>query len=508
MNPKFASTFTLLLVLCSTSVLGKRLIVRLSAPPLAEYPGYAKLRHKKLSAMNSIDATTLGSIKEAVFLQQKKLITSLPKEWSVSKLLTENGLKVSKYHVLLNAVVINVPDTEAKYAERILSKVPGVVSVSEVRYFKTNLHTSREAINALAAWKALNSTEKDAGRGIKIAVVDTGIYTPNALFNDINMEYPIDGGYPLGEVENCNKKVIASRLYLDPNGTIASYDNHSYPSEEASAHGTHCASTAAGSFAETDYDGVKLNLTGVAPGPWLMNYRIFHVDADDYEECVSDEQIIQAFEDLIKDGADIVSNSWGSTALYSYGTALDVAIKSLTLLNVPMIFAAGNDGPEEVTVDSHFPALRVGATTSGAKLAYKITATPSIGKDIEYVLARNCSRFNGTFKLYAANETNSYGCKPFPYTFSSDENAAIVMLYGGGCIPERKINNTASTGAKLAIVISDDGDAFTMTPKYLATNAVCVGSEGIDLIEMARNQTDMSVEVFSVLDVISVDKDV
>lgn len=507
MNPKFASTFTLLLVLCSTSVLSKRLIIRLSAPPLAEYPRYAKLRHQKLSAMNSIDATSLSSIKEAVFLQQKKLITSLPKGWSVSKLLTENGLKVSKYHVLLNAVVINVPDTEAKYAERILSKVPGVVSVSEVRYFKTNLHTSREAINALAAWKALNSTEKDAGRGVKIAVVDTGIYTPNALFNDNNMEYPIDGGYPLGEVENCNKKVIASRLYLDPNGTIASYDNHSYPSEEASAHGTHCASTAAGSFAETDYNGVKLNLTGVAPGAWLMNYRIFHVNANGYERSVSDEQIIQAFEDLVKDGADIVSNSWGSTALYSYGSALDAAIKALTLLNVPVIFSASNKGPDEATVDKHFPALRVGATTSGAKLAYKITTTPSIGKDIEYILARNCSRFNGTFKLYAANETNSYGCKPFPYTFSSDENAAIVMLYGS-CLSEKKINNTAATGAKLAIVISDDEDAFTMYPKYLATNAICVGAEGIDLIEMARNQTNMSVEVFSVLDIIPVDKDV
>ena len=93
-------------------------------------------------------------------------------------------------------------------------------------------------MSAFEAWNELGDGIKDAGKGIKIAVVDHGIYTKHPMFDDTGMEYPTDGEYPMGEIENCNKKVIVSRLYTYPGYPPSAEDNHTYPSSDASSHGT------------------------------------------------------------------------------------------------------------------------------------------------------------------------------------------------------------------------------------------------------------------------------
>ena len=505
----FTLILSLLLLLETTPATGKRLIVRLSAPSLSKHPEYNKLRHQHLQSSNANgdeDAAPLHPLREIVRKQQNTFLASLPRQWSLVSLVTERGQQPAVFYRLVNAVTINVPDNEVKYAIRTLKKYTGVVSVSEEQHYKLRLHMSRNTIGTFDAWRELGSTEKNAGAGVKVAVLDTGIYTPNDMFSDLNMEYPTGEDYPRGEVENCNKKVIVSRAYFNPENPPAFYDNHSYPAANSSNHGIHCASTAAGSFAATDYAGVKLNLTGVAPGAWLMGYRILYLSKKNKDTSSSDSLIVKAFEDAMADGADVVSNSWGSFPFLAEDNLIDVAIKEMVRNGLVIVFAAGNDGPDALTIDRYLPALRVGATTSGAHLVTCLVATPDIGRQLEYKNMDNDNPPNGTYRLYIPDESNVLGCSLFNVSFGKDENVAILVKRGT-CTFEEKINNAAAAGAKLTVIYNDpkSDDLISISVDHFATKVITLTySSGTALLDPPAQ----SITILPDLKIVQNDKDV
>ena len=512
------SALTLLLLVITvapTVVSGKRLIVQLSVPPLVKHPEYAQLRQQQHHNA-AIDALFL-LFKEHVRSQQDAFLASLPKHWQVALLKTEKGMMPARVHRLLNAITIRVPDAEAKYAMRIIRLLPGVVAVTEDHRYKLLLHSSRSAIGAFDAWRDLNSTELNAGAGVKVAVMDSGIYTKNAMFSDTGMAYPADGSnisYPQGEASNCNKKVIVSRMYIDPDNLPVSSDRHSYPSLLSSTHGTHCASTVGGALTATSNAGVKLNITGVAPGAWLMNYRIFFRDNSGNTVATSDSQILQAFDDIVADGADVASNSWGSFPFYSSGTPIDIAVRALTDAGVFVVFAAGNDGPTTLTIERYSPALRVGATSSGGRLGSSVMkTTPPLGINVEFLNSGATARSpSGTYTLHAPEDGNELGCSPFKSSFNASENVAVVVLRGT-CTFVDKIKNVADAGAKLAIVgNSREGgpELVNMAVTGATINAVSVGHEpALMLINLTKKEAAPSVtlETLSTKTVVSYEAD-
>ena len=66
-------------------------------------------------------------------------------------------------------------------------------------------------------------------------------------------------------------------------------------------------------------------LAGVAPGAWLLNYRVFYLSAT-AETYASDAQILKAFEDAAEEGATIISNSWGRDSFYNKNGLIDQTI--------------------------------------------------------------------------------------------------------------------------------------------------------------------------------------
>ena len=66
-------------------------------------------------------------------------------------------------------------------------------------------------------------------------------------------------------------------------------------------------------------------LAGVAPGAWLLNYRVFYLSAT-AETYASDAQILKAFEDAAAEGATIISNSWGRDSFYNKNGLIDQVI--------------------------------------------------------------------------------------------------------------------------------------------------------------------------------------
>src|SRR6185369_13222179 len=81
-----------------------------------------------------------------------------------------------------------------------------------------------------------------------------------------------------------------------------------YSPRDRVGHGTAVASTAAG------YSNTGLvTFSGVAPKAYLGNYKIY--GSPEVNDFTTEDVIIQALEDAMKDGMDIVSFSSGAPAL-------------------------------------------------------------------------------------------------------------------------------------------------------------------------------------------------
>lgn len=210
---------------------------------------------------------------------------------------------------------------------------PGVQSVRLDRALHASLNESVPQIGAPAAWAAGFD-----GTGVKVAVVDTGI----------------DANHP-----DLAGKVVAERNFSGAEGT-----------QDGNGHGTHVASTVAGSGAASG-GAYK----GVAPGAELINARA--LDAKGWE---SDSSVLAVVQWAVDAGADIVNLSLGATDTPGIDL-LEEAVNTLSGQALSVI-AAGNDGPAATTVGSPGSAeraLTVGAVDGKDVLASFSSRGPVVG---------------------------------------------------------------------------------------------------------------------------------
>ena len=165
------------------------------------------------------------------------------------------------------------------------------------------------------------------GTGINVAVVDSGIDASHPEFLNSTIR-----GYDFSN--------SATGYGGDPNG-----------------HGTHVASIIAG-----DADGTGMR--GVAYDATLYSYR---VDADGdgtFEALNTDSQLAAVARRHITDNIHVSNNSWGSaTAVTAYTTSQMRSIYSRSIsafadaqaAGTLFVFAAGNSGNSEVSIDGGLP---------------------------------------------------------------------------------------------------------------------------------------------------------
>jgi len=144
------------------------------------------------------------------------------------------------------------------------------------------------------------------GKGIKIAVVDSGVQKSHPM---------LEG------------KVIAERNFTsepDP--------------EDWYGHGTWCASCAVGNYCMSSVGPLE----GMAPSALLINAKIF-----DATGTTTVDIAMAALEWACEQGAHILSNSWGGGP---YDPLRDLIINLKETYGVIMVFAAGNSGPDSKTI--------------------------------------------------------------------------------------------------------------------------------------------------------------
>ena len=176
---------------------------------------------------------------------------------------------------LLNGVFVRATPDQAA----MLRNLPGVAAVVPLRRYhiadQLSLSKVQQAWNSSAI-----GGQSNAGMGLKIAIIDTGIDQTHPSFQDSSLVPP--AGFPKCDVpSNCaftNSKVIVARSYVSALAAGSSLSDPAADSrpDELSArdldgHGTAVASVAAG--VASAYSSTAIS--GVAPKAFLGNYKVY-----------------------------------------------------------------------------------------------------------------------------------------------------------------------------------------------------------------------------------------
>ncbi|RJP31962.1 MAG: hypothetical protein C4527_06815 [Candidatus Omnitrophota bacterium] len=135
---------------------------------------------------------------------------------------------------LIHAIAVEIPvENESE-----IRSWPEIRNISPNRRYKRLLLESNPLMKVSSAWEESGGAEQ-AGRGVKIGIIDTGIDSTHVMFDD--EDYPVLDGYPVGDAEFANRKIIAARVFPKRGDTA----EESTPMDR-DGHGTHVASCAAG----------------------------------------------------------------------------------------------------------------------------------------------------------------------------------------------------------------------------------------------------------------------
>src|SRR5258707_7357151 len=356
-----------------------RWIVQLSEAPLARYAGgVAGLAPtaNSTTGQDHLDAETPSSRAYLAHLDdghnafESRLGQAVP------------GAKVEqRYQTVLNGLAVKMSTSDAAAVR----KLPGVRAVTPDIAYHLDMYATPAQIGVPALWDRLGG-QSHAGEGVKVAIVDGGIYvtrdasgkyTGNPCFDDTG--YPrAPRGFPKGDTRFTNNKVIVARSYFRADDPPTAGNETAIPGPDSTAHGTHVAGTVAcNANTPVTFAGAQVTISGIAPRAYLMNYRVFYPsqskDAFENGNAFVSE-LVHAIDDAVKDGADVISNSWGASYqnTLAWPDPMVQAAEAAVDAGVVMVFANGNAGPDNGTVNA--PAISpkviaVGAVTKNATIS-------------------------------------------------------------------------------------------------------------------------------------------
>lgn len=181
---------------------------------------------------------------------------------------------------------------------------------------------------------------KYTGKGVTVAVVDTGIWSPHPDLDDRVVKHlNFEGGWFFDMV---NDGVYSDQIAEATGNPIDSY-----------GHGTHVAGTVAGTG---EAGGPDPDMSGVAPGAKLVDFKIadVHQGVDCTVVCDIGWEInaLVAYEYLIEQrndkslggGIDIATNSWSVFEVDSEVEPITLIVDAAARKGIINLFAASNDG--------------------------------------------------------------------------------------------------------------------------------------------------------------------
>jgi subtilisin family serine protease len=328
----------------------------------------------------------------------------------------------------------------------------------------------------------------DAGKGIKIGMIDTGIDIAHPAFQGFTT--PIPSGYPIlsdkTELVNTNNKVIVARNYLS-----------SLSSVDQDGHGTGTSMAAAGLTNDLSLVGIQgiPPITGAAPAAWLGNYNVF-----DDNGGTDSATFLLALQDALNDGMNVVNYSVGGPALDANantgpeGRAINAALAA----GMIVVAAAGN-GASFINLDSGFeerypgggtitdPAILPAVIAAGSNLndrylgfAVAVDGAapyPALVPDAE---SGDSGQITGVLVDVTSVGGDSLGCSAYP---ANSLQGMVAVIQRGTCLFDDKLNNAMNAGAVAAVVYDNKvEDLFSMSITATLPATMISQANGQDLV--------------------------
>ena len=413
-------------------------LVQLKGDPLSTYEKTKPPQGKKID----FDSAAVKSYRAKLNVQRNEFKAWLRANAPKAKVIAQFDLALNAVAVKLNGVALET-----------LAGAPMAQHVEYTGlYYRVADDPDLALISAVQAWNQAGGAA-NAGAGVKVAIVDSGIDATHPCFSD--------AGYPaqqqLGDQTFTNNKVIAAKVFHNKAG------NRGYTPEAIDSHGTHVAGTVACNYlTPATVSGVDIpyDISGVAPRALLGNYNVFPADVVNARS----EDIVNALEAAYTDGFDVANMSLSGPAS-GIQDLLAMAVNNLDIANMVVAVAAGNEGPGHYTVGSPGSAQR--ALTAGASTVPHFIGTPvTVGGSSFGAAAGDFTTVSADFTapLGVVSGTGTNGlntaCAALP---AGSLTGKIALVTRGVCAFSVKIRNAQDAGAVATIVANNVfGDPIAM----------------------------------------------
>ncbi|SDH77144.1 cell wall-binding repeat-containing protein [Agrococcus jejuensis] len=312
---------------------------------------------------------------------------------------------------------------------------------------------SNEYLDVEGMWSQVGTVE-DAGAGVVVGVLDTGIAPENPLFagealgTTAGAEPYLSGDeihFVKGDGETftgicetgpgftadmCSTKIIGAQFFLDGFGAsrIGGEGVEIASPRDLDGHGSHTASTAAGNYdvPVTTEGGQDIGtMSGVAPEARIAVYKVCWSGNNPDPAVTTDDgcsgtDLMQGIEAATADGVDVINFSIGGGAAASVFEPYDQAFLGAAAAGIFTSASAGNSGPGATTLDHASPWYATVANTTIPNYEATIEledGTLIPGASITVDMAEDAEPFTGTL-VYAGD---------IPAAGASAANAALCL---------------------------------------------------------------------------------
>lgn len=358
-----------------------RYIVMLKDAPLATYDGgQAGIQRTKPETGRQLDAHSANS---------QKYIAHLKKEQQ--EVAAEAGVTpATTYQVTLNGFTADLDGAQVAKLQsdkNVLGVYPDEIRHPDAVPSTEFLGLGSGDAGTGGVWDAVGGVA-EAGKGVVVGVVDTGIAPENPSFagdkligkpgtgkpyiNGDNVVFKKSDGneYRARRVDASDQgwtkdlystKLIGAQFFAD--GAAATGFDFSYDylsPRDGDGHGSHTASTAAGNFGvEASVEGVGFgDVSGVAPTAKVASYKACYVGPDDLvtsDDICALSDLLAAIDTAVADGVDVINYSIGGGSATTVLQPEDISFFNAAAAGVFVAVSAGNSGPGAATADHASP---------------------------------------------------------------------------------------------------------------------------------------------------------
>ncbi len=377
------------------------------------------------------------------------------------------------FDISLNAVVVKLNGTSLDVIKRSTLVKTAQYEGYYHMLIDTPVDPDLALINAVQAWGG--GGEDDAGAGVKVAIIDSGIDQDHSCFDDM--------GDTDGEANFTNGKVIVAKVFYNKAKA------QGLTPEAIDAHGTHVAGTVAcdfGTVATVGGASIPHTISGVAPAAQLGNYNVFPGAI----ENARSEDILNALEAAYADGMHVANMSLGGNA-HGVQDLLTVAVDNLDRGGMVVAIAAGNEGPGFSTVSSPGSAeraLTAGASTVSHTVANTLTTSQGTALIVTGVFGALVPGLYGP--LDTVEGAGPDGVSDLAYVSVAcipiADGDGVAVISRGVCDFTTKIRNVQAAGYDAAIVINRENGTLVMggngEPDQPTIPAVLIGLEDAAIV--------------------------